>query len=151
MNESDLENELRSLRPATPSPDLEQGIARALQAGMKTSVPGRKDHARRGSASWIAWVLERLAWSTAGAMALWMLQPSAPHVEAPSATQDSVVESTPMTEQPVAVNDEGVTFLENGAPARLVRYLTMEHHPLADGAEVRMPREDVIVLPVKMQ
>jgi hypothetical protein len=62
------------------------------------------------------------------------LQPSEPHV----------------SEEPLAWTDEGVQFIGNEIPARLLRRVSMERHLSDDGVEVQVPREDVIVVPLVM-
>lgn len=142
MNDSEFENELRGLRPARPSLSLEGRIAAALPAA-KT--------ARRARVLWIA---ERLLWTAGGAVAASLVigriaPPPAPAAPAPVSQASSAPR---VSEEPIAWSDEGVQLIEGGTPARMLRRLVMERHQSADGsAEVQVPREDVILLPVALR
>jgi hypothetical protein len=46
--------------------------------------------------------------------------------------------------------DGGVRFLDDRTPARILRRLAIERHRPAVGQEFRMPREDIILLPVAL-
>lgn len=142
MNESEFENELRGLRPATPSLSLEGRIVSALPSAKKERTP------------WSLWLAERLLWTAGGALAAWLVTlrlspPPAPSVSAP-VFQESAAPR--VSEEPLAWSDEGVQLVEGGMPARMLRRLVIERHHSADGsAEVRVPREDVILLPVALR
>ena len=56
-----------------------------------------------------------------------------------------------VTEEMVTWADGGVRFLDDRTPARILRRLAIERHRPAVGPEFRMPREDVILLPVALQ
>lgn len=56
-----------------------------------------------------------------------------------------------VTEEMVTWADGGVRFLDDRTPARILRRLAIERHRPAVGQEFRMPREDVILLPVALQ
>jgi hypothetical protein len=48
--------------------------------------------------------------------------------------------------------DEGVRFLDDTTPARILRRMVVERHLAPNGqTEVRVPRADVILLPVAFQ
>ena len=150
MNETDLENELRALRPAAPSPDLGRRIAAVLEP------EGASMHRQHRAWPAFSWWIERLLWAGAGAGAALVFagallqHPAKPpqtiaQRKAPPALEAQV------TEQPMAWTDEGVRFINAEVPARLLRRVTMEKHRSADGSvEVQVPREDVIVMPVAL-
>lgn len=142
MNESDLENELRGLRPVPPSLSLEGRLAVALTAD------------RPARCSWNRWLAERLLWSAGGAVAAWLLASWFPQAVPARATRipPSVSAMPRVTEEPLAWSDEGVQLVGGEVPARMLRRFVVERHQSADGsAEVRVPREDVILLPVALR
>ncbi len=67
-------------------------------------------------------------------------------------TESSAVQrSLPrVSEEPLAWTDEGVQFIGDQIPARLLRRISLERHFSEDGTEVQVPREDVIVVPLVM-
>jgi hypothetical protein len=150
MNETDLENELRALRPATPSSDLERRLAAALETGTPVARPHRR--------GWpvFSWWVERCLWAGAGAGAALIF--AATLWQHPAKPPQAVVQQKPapapeaqVSEQPTDWRDEGVRFINNEIPARLLRRVTLERHRSADGTvEVQVPREDVIVMPVAL-
>ena len=145
MNEPELENELRALKPAAPSRSLESRIAASLDE--PAAAPRR---AR--VAPWWRWFGERLLWAGIGATCAWTLAVRGVEKPAQKPAADEVADAQPVTtEEPLAVRDEGVRFSDDGAPVRLVRYTMLERRMLEDGVEVTLPREDVMLLPVAMQ
>jgi hypothetical protein len=55
-------------------------------------------------------------------------------------------------EEPVSWTDEGIRFIDDHTPARVVRRKVIERRMAGDGsAEVRVPREDFIFLPVALR
>ena len=150
MNETDLENELRSLRPAAPSPELARGIAASLEPRVETHLLQDR------RPSWFAWWVERLMWAGAGAtaavVALAMSHQAAPKTANAVAKQDAPpAMAAHASEEPLAWTDEGVRFIGNQIPAHLLRRVTLERRVAEDGTEVQVPREDVIVLPVALR
>ena len=142
MNESEFENELRGLRPAGPSLSLECRIAAAFQSTKTRRRP------------WSLWLAERLLWTAGGVAAAWLLVPwLSPPPAQTGAAPVRQVEAVPLvSEEPLAWSDEGVQLVDGGTPARMLRRLVMERHQSADGsAELRIPREDVILLPVALR
>jgi hypothetical protein len=149
MNETELENELRALRPASPSRGMEQGIMAQLEAPQPM--------AKRAGV--ITWWMERLLWCGGGALAAWIFGISA---RVPSAAPNEnnkapqALQSLGMTEEQIALTDEGVSMRSGEPPTRVLHRTAMERHTWADAGrrgvlEVQVPREDVIFLPVKMQ
>lgn len=145
MNDPEFETHLRGFRPAAPSASLAGRIAAALPSAAPPRV------------SWAAWLAERLFWSAAGAAAAWLLLArvswSPPSGSPPSAPVAAPAVAAPrVSEEPMAWSDDGVHFIDGRVPARLLRRIVLERHQSADGlAEVRVPREDVIVLPVALR
>lgn len=149
MNETDLENELRALRPASPSPDLARRIAAALEP------EGASRHRQHRAWPAFTWWMERLLWAGAGAGAALVFAGALLHH--PAKPSQAVVQQKPapapdaqVSEQPLDWTDEGVRFINDEIPARLLRRVTLERHRSADGVEVQVPREDVIVMPVAL-
>ena len=149
-----IARELAALEPMTPSAGLRSRIAADLASPPPTARP-------RGAA--VGWTVERLAWAAAGAVAAAVAiglpareagPPTGPLPPAPAA----LVTTAPASDEPrpaeeaVGWADEGVRFLDGGTPARVLRRFVVERHRAADGAaEVRVPREDVIFLPVALR
>lgn len=75
-----------------------------------------------------------------------------PNVDKP-ASAGQRPDTTPATvsEEMVTWADGGVRFLDDRTPARILRRLAIERHRPAAGPEFRMPREDIILLPVALQ
>ncbi|MBM4021179.1 MAG: hypothetical protein FJ284_02885 [Planctomycetes bacterium] len=141
--------ELATLRPRQPSAGLRARIAAELPA--RPAVAGRP---------WAGFG-ERLAWAVAGAAAVVILLPRG--VTPSAASQVTRVAPAPMaasqpdappavTEESIAWSDEGVRFLDDVTPARILRRRVVERHAAGDGrATVRLPREDLILLPVAIR
>lgn len=165
-----LEEELRGLQPATPSLRLSSRLAAEL-AESPASAPASDARVRRTSRlhSVSLW----LSWSVAAAMtvAFFMRTPPAPtHPPGESAAAVSGATSpaaelateasarfTPVstTNTLIGTLDEGVVFLEDGQPARKVRYefldtvaLRSTDAPHATIA-VTTPREEIRLVPVQ--
>lgn len=143
--------ELATLRPRQPSAGLRARIAAELPA--RPAVAGRP---RAGFG-------ERLAWAVAGAAAAAVVILLPRGVTPPPASQVTRVAPAPMaasqpdappavTEESIAWSDEGVRFLDDVTPARILRRRVVERHAAGDGrAPVRLPREDLILLPVAIR
>ena len=146
-----------------------------LQSGGKTSAAGSPP-ARPGQP--VRGVLERLAWAAGGALAATVVlglpvggpeRPAAPApvveaepaavvaadqpAEPPAAPARPLLPARPLvSEEPSRWADEGVRFLDDTTPARVLRRMVVERHRAPSGqAEVRVPRADVILLPVAFQ
>lgn len=154
-----ITRELAALEPMTPS----AGLLSRIAADLATPPPPARP---RGGA--VGWTVERLAWAAAGAVAATVAiglpareagpptgplppAPAALATTAPAPDEPRPVEPRP-AEEAVGWADEGVRFLDGGTPARVLRRFVVERHRAADGAaEVRVPREDVIFLPVALR
>ena len=151
MNETEFEDFLRGMRPAEPSLSLEGRIA----ASLNQAAPVRRP-------SWLAFAMERLMWAGVGAAALWVIagvSPVRPFAHKKSADPEAhQVAAAPATDESAVAEvrlpwaDEGVKFLDDNTPARVIRRTVIERHPTGvGGAELRVPREDLIVLPVSFR
>jgi hypothetical protein len=147
MNDPEFENLLRGMKPASPSMSLEGRIAASLP-----------ENASKPRATWLGWFTERLVWAAAGAAAVWLtlLVITPPQRTPRTAAQPEVAASQPqiprVSEERLPWADEGVQFIGGQTPARLLRRTVVERHFSPDGStEVRVPREDVILLPVSLR
>lgn len=148
-----LEAMLAAVAPAAPSADLRRQVAAAL-AAPSGATP-----------SSLRWLGERLLWACGGAAAAvaasLVFAPSLTPREGPPADAGTTAAAATVPASapaPVAVSEEmvtwadvGVRFLDDRTPARVLRRLAIERHRPAVGPEFRMPREDVILLPVALQ
>ncbi len=168
MNESDFENELRKLRPTTPSNRLEEQIARDLAA--TTTAPDPHSYPRSGTISRkkespIMRLLSGLGWACGGAavavLVTTTMYSTPPSPQAGTQTEraievENVFEPAESSRELLATEDSGVIYTEEEEPTRVVRYNSMERYVWANpttGAriEVEVPREDVVLLPVSFQ
>jgi hypothetical protein len=174
MNESELENELRALLPAAPSPALEKRIAAEISAHAITvasprildQAPTSGVIARSSQPSPLMSLLRGLLWAGAGAaVATVILLNRAPQPQTPpalpvaAATQDETIIVSEMPEQMVTEliesTDEGLVYNED-TPQRQMRLTYLERHTWTNpktGAviEFEVPREDIVLMPVAMQ
>lgn len=158
--ESDLENELRALRPALPSTSLAAGIERELRVPSNPARPARWPRTARLSL-WASWSLTAAA-ATVALMAWWpATMASAPDSIPPAAslTGDTVAGEriVPVSTSNVLTDaqDEGIVVLDDGRPARRMRLHFVETVRLRDdGAQadiaVSRPREEVRFVPVSL-
>jgi len=155
-----LSAQLAGLRPVQPRADLRSRIAATLaaEAGDAEAVASRQ---RLGA------IGERLAWAAAGAVAasLAFLVAGAANVgreQSAAATAagrrlvepavTASVETPSVHDEPVGWSDEGIRFVDAFTPARVLRRKVIERHVAGNGAaEVRVPREDVFLLPVALR
>ena len=169
-NESDFENQLRTLRPSAPSPALEESIARQLgsqraiatvearsavlqRRELKMDAPGLLDRIFPG----LRWALAGAAGAAAVFLAICHFQPPMVSPALPSvAALEPDFEPVEVTRDFVAAEDGGLVFEDEENPSRVVRYTTLEHHvwthPVTGARlEVEIPREDVVLVPIAMQ
>src|SRR5690349_8074740 len=138
LNESELEQQLRQLRPRPASAALEERIALALdqrELSLAERVPTAAiiRRARPVSSGWTKW-LQGLGWALAGAAGAVAVIALARHGEtrpspmpevalaAPAAT----FEPTESTQEIVNAEDEGVLLDSDQEPVRQVRYHSLE-------------------------
>jgi hypothetical protein len=157
MNESEIEDQLRSIAPAAPSGDLRRRIAGEL------AVPPPE------CTSWWADLLRQIApplgWASVGAAATLAVLSSSGLLERVPAQSPGFTTAPPAAEtfQRVASSrelvrafDEGVLYSENGEPSRRVRATSIERHAWTNPAtgarlEVEVPREDIILTSLPLQ
>jgi hypothetical protein len=169
MNESELEKELRSLRPANPSPklaeqiaaDLKNGPARVHEAAAGLLIrPPAKQHAWQIMRPWLL-TLSSVSAVMLGFLAVstWMkpgaaTNASKPEPAAPVFTLNEIPDQS--VDELIDAQDEGLVFGEDEEPQRQVRMVYLERHTWTNpqtGAvvEFEVPREDIILMPVAMQ
>jgi hypothetical protein len=152
-----LAAELAGLRPVRSGPDLRARIAAELRetgASPAPAAPRRR----------LAAIGERLAWAAGGAVAasLAFVLAGAGSGVRDRLAGDTIAGGGPVApvaarplqvrEEPVSWTDEGIRFIDERTPARVVRRKVIERRMTGDGsAEVRVPREDFIFLPVALR
>lgn len=151
-----LAADLAGLQPAAASADLRNRIAGELAA---TVAPTLARRLVRG-------IAERFAWAAAGALAASLVitlasgrrEPGEPPATLPAqpaavaAAEPSRAGRPLVAEEAIAWSDEGVRFIDGTTPARVLRRSVLERYLADDGrAEVRVPREDFIFLPVALR
>jgi hypothetical protein len=164
MNDfSELEDQLRKLRPAQPSPDLVTRIERALAEETSISTAAVLPRERRSQFNWLS-----LGLGLAAAAALFLFAfirsqqpaPKTPSVAVtspvPAIANDQLV-AAGLTQVVYHTHDEGLHFPTNSnEPMRRVRSQTRDtlrwRNPKT-GATLRIsyPREEVSLVPVTGQ
>ena len=160
MNESDLENELRALRPAAPSAALETRIANNL-AVLSVSRPAAPVKARENL---LGQILRPLLWASVGAAAAVVVMTARPtpreNLPTPIAKLPprAAAEFSPpeTTRELLAAERSAVRYVADRGPVREVRASYLEHHawtnPRTGGrVEIAVPRRDVFLQPIAMQ
>jgi hypothetical protein len=164
MNESDLEKELRSLLPKSPSPQLAERIDAELKSPAPTVPQPAAGVLSRPAKLGYGFYLKRgalLALSGCAllAIAFWLSEPQS---EKPSVTPGQSVAVAALSETPdesvdelIGATDEGLVY-DGNEPQRQVRIQYLERHTWTNpqtGAviEFEVPREDIVLMPVAMQ
>jgi negative regulator of sigma E activity len=159
MNESDLENKLRSITPARPSRSLENRIARDLAP---QPIHASSGMIARAKPAWLARFLVPLGWAGAGAIAAVVIMQSLDQHSAGNP------DASPITPQVAAaagagdvqhevldVADEGILDDATSGPSRVLRYTSLERRQWSDASGaitlVEIPREEVVLVPVTFQ
>jgi hypothetical protein len=165
-NESDLENELRALRPIAPSAALEERIALELRGTSESrdrilEVRDR-DESSPLHAVLAAW-FQRLGWAAAGAaaavavmLAAQRLQDTPPPVTAATTSAASAYLTADAESELIGADESAIFYTAAAEPFRQMRFLSVERYAWTDpdsGAqiEVEVPREDIVTMPVAMQ
>jgi hypothetical protein len=176
MNESELESELRKLRPAAPSRALEDGIARELAGYACIAAPTQSSRApvrsKSPGAPWFTLWLDRLLWSGLGAAAAMLAlviaqkpqnqnaslaqetQPSSsPAGRKLTASNSSVLQRVLASEEDLGWRDEGVRFDAHGRPMLKLSRTAVERQAWADlknagVVQMEQPRQEVLWVPV---
>jgi hypothetical protein len=154
-----FEEELRSLQPATPSLRLASRIAADLAGARAPGPAAGRRFAPRDLSLWLSWGV-----AAAMAVALFTRTPPASTTgaelatrPAPEASAAAPARFTPVssTNTLVGALDEGVVFLEDGRPARKVRYEYVDTVNLLGVGDSRAtiavttPREEIRLVPVE--
>lgn len=155
-----LSAQLAGLRPMQPGADLRSRISATLAAEAGEAEAGARRH-RLGA------IGERLAWAAAGAVAASLAflvagpvpvgrEQSAVATAAGTRLVEPAVTASVQTpsvhDEPIGWSDEGIRFVDEFTPARVLRRKVIERHMAGNGAaEVRVPREDVFLLPVALR
>ena len=169
-NESEFENQLRTLRPVAPSLALEKSIARRLasvRALATVEAPAavvRRREFEIERPSLLDRIFPGLRWAFAGAAAAVAVISAINHFDRPENSPPASAltavepdfEPEGITRELVSAEDGGVIYEDEQEPARLVRYTTLEHHvwthPVTGARlEVEVPREDIVLIPIAMQ
>lgn len=168
MNESEMESELRRLRPAPPSASLQERIGATLQTAAPRAArsehrPASPSPSPPTFAAIVRTWLDRLLWSGLGAAAafaimLWQ-RPAVPQaspvvaaVPRPAPTLQQVMSG----DETMSWQDEGVHFDQSGRPMLKLRRLAVEHQAWADPqsaavVQVEVPRQEVVYVPMSLQ
>ena len=153
MNESDVEHEMRKLRPARPSQNLEARIARDLDAA---PLPVRRK--RDDSGVLMRW-LDRLLWTGLGAAATAALmispKPVSPETALSETAPSASLQPVLVSEENQGWKDEGVYFNERGQPLLKLRRTAVEKEAWADlqhagVVQVERPRQEVMWVPMAL-
>jgi hypothetical protein len=167
MNESEIERQLRTLRPAVPSRHLAEGIARDLAEARRSVTPVEEPRT-----SWLGLWLDRLLWTGLGAAAAMIVvvvsqpaprkpaahvaqQPS-PEVARVSAPLDSsTLQPVLASEEDMGWHDEGVQFDPHGRPMLKLTRTAVERRAWADlknagVVQMEKPRQEVLWVPVAL-
>jgi len=168
MNESDLEKELRSLLPISPSERLAERIAADLE-----QVAQSREHEKAAGtierpvkeSSWFGWRSLLLPAIGLAAIAVLLVinhegkersRTASTHSESSTGTAVAMDETPDESvAELIEAKDEGVVY-ENDQPQRQVRMVFLERHTWTNpqtGAviEFEVPREDIVLMPVAMQ
>ncbi|MEZ5387238.1 MAG: hypothetical protein R3F13_17145 [Prosthecobacter sp.] len=155
--ETRLENALRRLAPAAPSPALIQGVDEELKLDMNwLGAPSRP----RRKTGW----LHSTAWAALGAAAAVTVMSYLPGTapDAPATATTGGMAAAPMV-LPIStirewedVRNDGIHYSRENVPEQHLRVLARERQTWIDprdGAEmtVEYPREQKVVLPVSFQ
>lgn len=157
MKDNDIENLLRSLAPAAPSPELAHRVERDMELAALFRDSAATTTPRRTLPVW----LNRVTWTALGAAAAVTVMSALQHPD-----KTSVVASiaTPALNAPVvtssrewvAVDDGGIIYSEQGEPEQVVSVTSVERHRWVDpkdGAEyvLELPQQEAMYLPVSIQ
>lgn len=171
MNESELEKQLRALRPAAPSANLAKAISRELDDLSTVSHTPGEPALLHGGDSLLSRLFRGLPWAAGGAVAAAItiigLKPvgeaDAPRelaISSPApviaAQVAGVFEPEESSNEVIDTEESALIFHEQREPARLVRVNSLERRTWANAATgariaVEVPREDLMLVPVSYQ
>jgi hypothetical protein len=153
MNDTQLESQLRSMRPAAPSTDLMARVQRDMELNALLSTQAVK---QRQTLVWAS----RMTWSALGAAAAVALMFALPQRATTSTTPTlASIATTPVinSSRELLNIDEGDIIIDSdGTPGQLVSVASIERHQWVDprnGAEyiVEVPQEDDLLVPLHFQ
>ncbi len=159
MNESDLENQLRLFKPATPPLTLESRITAAFDALEAT----QKIRPAVDDESLLAKIVRPLFWASVGAAAAVAVissgstvPPASGSLLAGAVAGMTEIATPETTRELLAAEESGIRYEAEHGPVREVRASYLEHHAWTDprtGGRVKIaiPREDVFLQPIAMQ
>jgi hypothetical protein len=164
MNDSDLENQLRALRPSAPSPHLRARLAEEIAAApqplpLEATTPALVVEPLLGK------ILRPIFWTAAGAAAAVVVmnasfaaRPPVPVSPVPVAAAAPVSPAPqPQSTCELLGTAQGeVRYEKDRGPVREVRARYLEHLAWTDQrtggrVEISIPREDVYLQPIAMQ
>lgn len=158
MKDTEIENLLRSLKPASASPELVQRVERDMQLAEIFRRAEAPVQSRRNTNSWAG----RVTWSALGAAAAVVLMSALQRPQTAAPVVASI--TTPPMSAPVvtssrewvSLDDGGIVYSDEGEPEHLLSVTSVERHRWVDptdGAEyvVELPRQEEMYLPVSIQ
>jgi hypothetical protein len=168
MNDSSLENLLRSLKPTAPSADLADRVQQEMLLGeVFASAHPLQRPAMRATVTW----LSRFTWSALGAAATVALMQALPGESGsmttaaapvltapilPAQAQISPADSLPAinsTREILGVDEAGIVYAADGTPEQLLSVAAVERHQWVDPRDgaiytLELPQADQVLLPV---
>lgn len=165
MNESDLEAELRALRPVPPTARLLERIAAELSTNRERGDAPRAGVLERPWMQRHPW-FAAMGWAGAGAAAVLLAMVAWQPRVGVKATADAAIPVAIVGEagaaeietssELIAATEEELSYEEEQEPTRRVRFTFLETHTWKDpdsGAliTVEVPREELLLIPVAMQ
>ena len=163
MNDTDLENLLRTMKPVAPSPGLAERVQHDLE--LVATFRGAKPEpvvTRQRPPQWLA----NLVWAGLGAAAAVVVMgfaqthgvanTTSPTIASVPVGTASAVVPVSSTREWVDVEDMGISYTTPDSPSRRMKLVSLERHQWVDprdGAEytVEMPQEESVVLPIQYQ
>lgn len=157
MSESDLENDLRRLRPTPLSSGMEAQIAQHIRHTLPL---------QERSPGWFSALFPKVGWALAGAavsFAFFAIREAPREVKPlvakklPARSVNAAFEPEGSTSEILSAEDRGMVFAaRDREPAQLVRYISLERHfynnPITGARlEIEIPREDLLYVPVATQ
>lgn len=169
MSESEFEAELRTLRPAPPSPALELAIARELALAAPRAIvvrpasgvivrPEKRPRFFLGGLAWAFGGAALAALAILTAPPSWIGRVASNHQPGPpvEAAEPAYFEPLESAREVLATETSDIFYDGVDGPSQVVRYTSVERHSWTNpttGAlvEVEVPREDFLLIPVAYQ
>ncbi|MDB6074880.1 MAG: hypothetical protein JWO89_2520 [Verrucomicrobiaceae bacterium] len=167
MNDTELENLLRSMTPVAPSPELAGRVQHDLDLvqSFREATP-EAALVKKKPAQWLANIVWAGLGAAAAVVAMGAVQSQgrtnsglvsvASISPAATAVPAAAVMPVSSTREWVDVEDMGISFATPGSPSRQMKVISVERHQWIDprdGAEytVEVPKQESLALPVKYQ